>query len=836
MALNSINEFTITPTAVVQLILGTNGCGKSSLIRELTPLPPNQNDYHKDGYKTIVIYNRGITYTLKSTFSPPRHSFMKEDEELNPGYTVTVFKDLVKQEFGITTDIHNLLIGNELFHSMSAVRRREWLTLLSDVSYDYAMDVYGKLKERLRDVNGALKLANKRLVTETAKLISPDEEKKLRQEADLTLKELNLLIERSAPLDNPVDFYKSQQIQLTDELYRLSNILLRMKCVEPYGTHVYGFNPTSLDELDDTGTKIRYGFKSVEEIEDYIDTLSHDITRYETIINTNVTEHTKIKETIDILVRTGEDGVKPLYDKIAGYKQAVINIQKQLKVNLDISNPENAMKALESIYSTLIDLFITIPDNFDKRYSNANLNTFRQNLVTYKEKRLAIIEGLTKLNNLKLHLETHKNAGSIKCPKCSHSWILGYSEESYNKTLTDISNKEKELADINLLIEKTEKSIQEINEYIDQYRIYLNCSKTWTILNPLWEHINQSENIFNNPRSLTSLIDNFRADLESMIQVSHLNDEINSVSKLIQEAEKVGNANLLELKNKLAYVSEVISNKTSALSKTQQVIANYKKYRLQLIEAKELSVKISEMIENINLVNTDMIEMMRRETLNHCVRQLQNSLALKETTLSSINLQKGIVNDLQEQIEKLKIENESVNLLLRELSPTTGIIAEGLIGFIRTFINQMNLMIKKIWAYPLIIQDCSNSETEGSDLDYEFPLIVGNKTNIVSDIKLGSTGMLEIINLAFKVVAMKYLGLSESPLYLDEFGKTLDKEHISLATATIKSLMGLNPFTQLFFVSHHDVSYGSFNNAEVCVLDSRNVTVPSVYNEHVVIK
>lgn len=150
-----------------------------------------------------------------------------------------------------------------------------------------------KLKDYVMSM--VLKLANKRLVTETAKLISPDEEKKLHQEADLTVKELNLLIERSAPLDNPVDFYKSQQIQLTDELYRLSNILLRMKCVEPYGTHVYGFNPTSLDELDDTGTRIRYGFKSVEEIEDYIDTLSHDITRYETIINTNVTEHTKIK-------------------------------------------------------------------------------------------------------------------------------------------------------------------------------------------------------------------------------------------------------------------------------------------------------------------------------------------------------------------------------------------------------------------------------------------------------------------------------------------------------------------------------------------------------------
>lgn len=47
MLLRSINHITITPKSKIQIILGTNSSGKSSLLKELSPLPANPSDYLK---------------------------------------------------------------------------------------------------------------------------------------------------------------------------------------------------------------------------------------------------------------------------------------------------------------------------------------------------------------------------------------------------------------------------------------------------------------------------------------------------------------------------------------------------------------------------------------------------------------------------------------------------------------------------------------------------------------------------------------------------------------------------------------------------------------------
>ena len=64
---------------------------------------------------------------------------------------------MIKQVFGYTPEIHQLLIGKELFTEMRPARRKEWMTLLADTDYDFALKVFAALKERLRDTTGALK-------------------------------------------------------------------------------------------------------------------------------------------------------------------------------------------------------------------------------------------------------------------------------------------------------------------------------------------------------------------------------------------------------------------------------------------------------------------------------------------------------------------------------------------------------------------------------------------------------------------------------------------------------------------------------------------------------
>jgi DNA repair exonuclease SbcCD ATPase subunit len=45
LQLKQITEFVYTPTDSIQIIIGTNGSGKSSILEELSPLPADSKYY-----------------------------------------------------------------------------------------------------------------------------------------------------------------------------------------------------------------------------------------------------------------------------------------------------------------------------------------------------------------------------------------------------------------------------------------------------------------------------------------------------------------------------------------------------------------------------------------------------------------------------------------------------------------------------------------------------------------------------------------------------------------------------------------------------------------------
>jgi recombinational DNA repair ATPase RecF len=90
--LSGIQSFEINPQKTLQLILGKNGSGKSSVLEELSPVPGNKSDYTKGGSKTIHLRHHGALYKLHSVYNSGTgtHSFMIDDEEYNKGRTAVV--------------------------------------------------------------------------------------------------------------------------------------------------------------------------------------------------------------------------------------------------------------------------------------------------------------------------------------------------------------------------------------------------------------------------------------------------------------------------------------------------------------------------------------------------------------------------------------------------------------------------------------------------------------------------------------------------------------------------------------------------------------------------
>jgi hypothetical protein len=129
----------------------------------------------------------------------------------------------------------------------------------------------------------------------------------------------------------------------------------------------------------------------------------------------------------------------------------------------------------------------------------------------------------------------------------------------------------------------------------------------------------------------------------------------------------------------------------------------------------------------------------------------------------------------------------------------------------QVFVKQMNTFIKDIWMYDLSID--IETIVDSGEVDYKFPILVANNKK-ANDVRLGSSAMREIFDLAFKIIAMNHLGLHDYPLILDEFASTFDKEHRKIAYDTIATLTTNSGFEQIFIVSHYYDNFGVFNNAD----------------------
>jgi len=217
------------------------------------------------------------------------------------------------------------------------------------------------------------------------------------------------------------------------------------------------------------------------------------------------------------------------------------------------------------------------------------------------------------------------------------------------------------------------------------------------------------------------------------------------------------------------------------------------------------------------------------------IRLVQAELGSKASKLNDMRRIEAKIKDAEMSITRLENEEKTLKLLVAGLSPNSGLIAKGLLGFIGHLVEQMNELINSVWSYSMQLVKPSIGEDK-TELDYTFPFSMVNESNTIADIGLGSKGQQEIINLAFRIVACRYLHLHDIPIFADEFGTGLDETHRKRAAEAIKSITNESAYSQLFMISHYEDAHGALTNAEVCVLCADNITVPKEYNQHVKFK
>ena len=310
------------------------------------------------------------------------------------------------------------------------------------------------------------------------------------------------------------------------------------------------------------------------------------------------------------------------------------------------------------------------------------------------------------------------------------------------------------------------------------------------------------------------------------IKVDRLQEQVNELEKQLNSISSVDEKYYNETKEHLSKL-ETLSN--ALHEEIQENLIVYKDI-LKAIEDITQFQKHREILSNqlasYNALELELAEYLLYKSANSVITTYREDVYRLSKKQSEIESKRQTIQLLEKQVDTLSNELKVWDAVLDALNPTDGLIAEGLLGYIKIFLARMNGLIASIWTYPLIIHPSKMSEESETELSYRFPMTVGISDKPKNDVNQGSDGICEVIDLAFRMVAMKALGLKGYPLYLDEFGRTFDNKHRENALRLVERLSEEFIEDQIFMVSHSFMEYSVLNDVAFCVLSEDNIVLP----------
>lgn len=796
---NGVEEFIYTPTKPIQLILGSNGCGKSQLFRQLSYLPGESSDFLKGGKKII----RDGTYELISDFAKGgsgEHYFIKDGIELNPGHTLTVQKNLVETTFGITKEIHSLLIGaaGSLFTQMSVARRKEWLMKLSPYDFDYVIDIHQKVNTELRDRSGAIKHVSGKL-------------------SGLTSGESN------------------------DEKQTLEFVRCEVARLEKLLKDYRGFKDTMLQKIPRISTKTTLSKESIlEGIGKTSDQMLALLKSHRSLVLgidfDNPTEYVTSRHVLISSLQNEIDVINSKLDKYQNFielkkeqpdESTVNDLQNTLSVLLNQVDKEMALLnpfKIEKDYNDIRSRIVSSCTNvqYKDSYTEENQNALRGSIDSLER---SISDDLFVQNKLSFRLNRLKKAKAVSCTKCGY---VDCEEHSTEEAL------EKEIDALSVVISDKKKSIVDIKESlseIDIWKAHLRLiravkSEYAYLDNFIWKDF-FGLGIYKD--SLGVIRDYFDSIIPSIEKLKLYYQESVRMKKLTENAELLGDLKSLSLADAEQQIELLSSKRISLLDQiayaTKQL--GFTNKIVSLMAANDSSLK--DLISSLYMAMEDIV----RTESDEAIERAEKAIAFQYKRLTELEGRKALIAELTESLSELKSELSGYQMLSEALNPNTGLIAKLLTSSLHGIISNVNNIIETIWAKSLRVLPCG---IEDGKLDYKFKLEVNNYPVLVPDFSMASDGQQDIVNFAFRLMAYKALKLKDYPLFLDEFGKTFDEQHRFNLTEYIKMLVtaGDNPY--VFFISHYYGQHGGLTNNETLVLDEANVTVPMEYNTNVIMR
>lgn len=781
----------IRPEAKIQMVLGTNGSGKSSLLSIcFSPLPPDPNDFDAPGEWEVHILHKGRRYELSAKYAEKAsYNFIVDGEEQNRGHTITIQLELVKQHFNYTRELHQLFTGELDFTKMTPQARRDWIAKLSTVDFDFAFKQLARFKKGRTAASNVVDFLSGRLNEESTKLLNPDDVAEMKANVAELHETLDMLM-REPRCDKP----EISEAEIN------AKYALVMEDMESFMTSEYPRVPDgdepSLDE-------------QLAQLAIIISELNGESrVRGERLANAD-SKFERVKNMMTMDPKVLESQRDALQADLSAIPSKRVDIPDELLVPAD-----------EAIQALKLELAQT-PDTL---YPPSDLFAFTDKLTQITLKRNKVIHTLNEIVSEIQHIE---KCAEISCPNCATRFKPGIEPGRLEQLHGRVNKGEEVKAEVSKEWVETEEQYNLVKIGSDALNVLVRIEEDYSTKYPGLFMYLRAQGGMSLGRGLLQYIAIYEVEVNRHIKRERIQTQLSQLNAALEQYEKdAGDFRALEEEYNSAQEAY-----TEVHRQLQLVKADYNALLQEVNDCRAWESHYDRANQAFERFREDLITYVHHEgdrVLEETIKKARATLGINEIALAENEMVQTLVKDLEVQLEKAKIEFEAYDKLVDVMCPKSGLIAEQLSAQLGALIGGMNQMIQRVWSYPLHIEV---GDFEQNDLDYKFPIVADGIKR--KDVAAGSDSLKEIVNRTFVIVSYFCLDLTDYPLYLDEPGRTFDAAHSHNLIPMIKDLTDSSRFSQIFLISHDSDTQIAFPNSQTIILDDRNINYPHIYNAHV---
>ncbi len=815
----------------IQNVIGTNGSGKSALLRELNPNPAVRTDYGEDGYKHIQLTHDGLSYVLQSNFANPSapHSFVCAGIELNPSGTTPVQKELVVNHLGYTAHHHAIAYGDYRLSTMQVGYRKTFLLTTHPCQLQLVLDKHKALTRKLNAHRNNLAMLHERKTTLEQQLIAADQKQQLEVDNTRLTDTLAQVVDAASRLQHhhhqvnttlegmPTQYpTRSRQTILQGQKHYgqyhavardipyadcQQGLLREIAVLGTQRENLLTRTQTLIREIDKYTSYIQQNDAAgaLETMSATIDTLTTSITQlqqspplespFEPFILESIATHLeRLTDLIGFFIGYGQP--IPSFHDVTRLAQKLDRDQRRLRnlsYAIDALRPQVSQSEAALLATSIQDIPLGCQCCVLFERYQASLHGVQARYQQLQDQQ-------NKLLRQQRYLTVLVDGRGAKLAL-------------YNQALP---------------------SLQNLQDYLQTHRF---------LLQPL-QGLDLLHTVRTNPSMLLVRIASYaqRSQTQHLLQQKkHELDHLLERYQQLQTPNQLGKDFLVQMvvekQQELIALRQQFSQLDASLAKKQSDLDLLERYVEELRQLKHEQATLQHQYTHANLVFDQQVCELYRDHLQQMKRQIVGQLTeidrvLREQAALESRYHHEVLASMQTIEAQLLIDAS----LEAALSPTTGLPHRYMVQFINDLISHANLFISEVFLYPFEFIPL----TEDAQFDYKFKMRVNDI--IVPDIAQLSDGQQDMANLAFNLALVIERRQTAYPYYLDEVDRYFDLGHKQRLLTFLKSIVEDGLMSQLLLINHNALVYSGLVGAETLVLSPDNIVVPEVVNTHAMIQ